>query len=321
MKNKIWLFSVIFIMILLIFAIVFNFTFGQKQEKAILIGYAKYSERWEQIRDGAQASSKRKGYDFESITCDSRSDVDKQIELIDEAISKEFDAIIIVPTDIFAIDDKLIEAQKKGAEVVVIGDLGEKYDYKYSGMDYYQAGQDMAKFIAENTEELSTVFCLVSKDGTKDATSAYDGFKEYAQSTDKISIATRMTIQTDISVAAVKVKEFLKKKNDIDYIITFEDDLTIGAGHGIYDSESANMLSDRSAKIIGIGASSDAIRLVDSGYVEYLIYENYYSIGYNAITCAFDPTRDACISNIVPVTKDNIFEKEIQKVIFPIDQH
>jgi ribose transport system substrate-binding protein len=112
-------------------------------------------------------------------------------------------------------------------------------------------------------------------------------------------------------------KELIKKYPEMDAIVTFNEWTTLGVGQAITDMGLGGKI-----KVVGFDNNIASIKEMEDGVVTALIVQNPYSMGYLGVEYALQSikgnvTPQTIDTGTVIITKDNMFDPQNQKLLFP----
>ena len=306
-------------MVICIVGLLINGYIKNKQKNLTLIGYSKYSEEWQQMESGAEAAAERFGYNLESIACDSKKDTQTQIELINKAVENEADAILIFPTDIQGLESVLKLARKNNIKIIIQNELDYRDVYPCVGTDKYAAGETLARTLVSDSVGEQKIVCMKSENNADNE--IYNGFVNYISAFQRIKIVDESNIIQDKNLASSTARSILEENQNIDYIVCFHNDLTLGVATALkkYIHDTMESSSEKKTiSVLGFGHTLDNIGLLEEGYIDYMVFENYYAIGYMSVKDLFIQDSNCEYVDFLMISKDNLYDEKTQKIIFPI---
>ncbi|MBW7461445.1 substrate-binding domain-containing protein, partial [Paenibacillus sepulcri] len=100
-------------------------------------------------------------------------------------------------------------------------------------------------------------------------------------------------------------------------IIGLNEPTTVGAGRAIQELK----LKDR-VSLIGFDSSVNEIKLLDEGVMKATVIQRPFQMGYLSVKTAVDAVRGKKVPKMIDtgslvITKQNMYEEENQKLLFP----
>ena len=119
--------------------------------KIYVIGQSQGISFWDDVEQGANEAGEEFGYEIHYANAESVSDVQSQIDLINEAISQQANAIVISPNDESKLKDSIQAARDAGLTVVTINADFEDTSMRssYVGTNNLTAGKIAGRHIVE----------------------------------------------------------------------------------------------------------------------------------------------------------------------------
>ncbi len=317
LKNNISLPAVASLAIILLVAVTFILTGRTKEEDrrhVSLIVYGEDSERWENLRQGAELVCEEKGSDISLLTMMTENDFSEQEEIIAREIADGTDALIIAASDSAEIKAYIKEIRPK-VPVVFIETTGTEEDgEKFFSPDDYRMGYELGEEIVANESDIVTVSVIsentqrdsvaLRKQGLLDAIDGKVGRVINWEKNDREKMAnTRTFIQ----------KALVSQATDV--IVTFDNSTTDALVDAL---ENLN----ESRKVYSIATSDKAVYNLYNNRIKALQYTNEFSMGYLAAMYVLDRPYsekrypDEAIDHRI-VRKENMYDEDNQTLLFP----
>jgi ABC-type sugar transport system substrate-binding protein len=253
---------------------------------------------------------------IELVTFDPGYDVNKQISMISECITQEFDAIILLPLDTAACNNAITEAEKAGIPVVTV-DCGATatHTFHLQGSDY-GSGLMAGEKVSEALGGKGNIIVLDAPAEQKAIGRMGTGFIDY------IKANTECTILEDVSIpmwsqenANTTMRDLLTKYDDIDAVYGASDDIAVGAMQAIQAAG-----RDKDGIIIyGNVGMAPALEAIKNGTMYGTNYSDTYAhfstiinatlmfiqTGLTSVTAGYTETP-VVYDSLIPVTKENV---------------
>ena len=126
--------------------------------KIAYIVKAKTDEFWTTMEKGAYAAAEEKGVTVEFQAPEKETDVEKQVQMVENAVVKGFDAIILSAADSKSLVPAIVKANNANIPVILVNDTideealeadGGKVE-TYVGINQYDAAKLAGEYAAEN---------------------------------------------------------------------------------------------------------------------------------------------------------------------------
>ena len=157
------------------------------EQKLAMIFKVTSEEFYQKMQQGAAEKAEELGYEIDFYGCNSADDVEGQLTLLENCISKGYAAIGLCPMSVENCNNAIVEATEKGIHVVDIDDplnwdglkqLGGAI-YGYVGADNLEYGQLGAQYVVDALgENGGKVAIIEGKSGIPASENRRDGAKE-----------------------------------------------------------------------------------------------------------------------------------------------
>ncbi|MDO4175038.1 MAG: sugar ABC transporter substrate-binding protein, partial [Eubacteriales bacterium] len=220
------------------------------------------------------------GTDFNVSFVDGNNDNQKQIDYAKSFISRDVDALILVPADSEAITPAVEEANANEIPVICFGIKSNGGDYIYVGSNDYEAGYLQGEFMADELPENAKILYCAGSEGYQQTTDRRTGFKEAL--TDKGRDDIEILSEQDGEYAKEKAMEVCDAwiqaystgngEVEFDAIVAANDQMALGC---IESLKNANVLTTEGEILIsGVDGTDDAIQAVSDGYMAQTVLQD-----------------------------------------------
>lgn len=317
-KENTWMLISITAAVFLFFLFRYNiFSDEDSVYDITVVTKSKYGQNWELICKGAYAAANEYGVNLQILAPDYEKDAEAQINLVQAAIDSREDAVIISPIS----DEKLGDIINKTiSQGIIVTEMVSQAHFNesssYVGTDHYSAGEEIGDEIISSIGKKGTIAIVSNIERTKDIESREQGLRDYIENNSDIRILETNYCSPNVYSSSRIAESIVKKYNNIDAIVGLNEVTTLGIAKEIEKS-------NENICIIGVDASDEIINYIDRKIIDKLIVQNYYSIGYLAVKNTIYKLEGKEISNDVfiesnIVTPENLYDSDIQKIIFPL---
>ena len=143
------------------------------------------------------------------------------------------------------------------------------------------------------------------------------GFREYIGTVSNARIAASVTAESNEKSATAAAEKLLKQNPRINVIVGFNEWMTLGVGNAV-----KNLGLSKKVRSVGFDSNLISVGMLETGEMDALIVQNPFAIGYLGIEKAAAlisgeslPSREI-YTDVTTVTKENIFDNDIQKILF-----
>ena len=279
---------------------------------------------WKSIHAGAVKAGRELGVEVFWQGPHKEDDRKMQIEVVQNAISRGVDAIVLAPLDEVALGPAVKQAVGRKVKVVII-DSGLQYD-KYESFvatDNYQGGKLAAKRFAEVMNRQGKALMLRYAEGSASTMAREKGFlegmAEYAPAIELLSTNQYGGVTAESAFQASQ--NLLNRFRDVDGIFCPNESTTFGMLRALQTAGRAGRI-----KFVGFDASEPLVDALRAGEIHGLTVQDPFKMGYVGVKTAVSAIRGEGVAKrvdtgVVMVTPDNMDQPEIRELISPnLDQ-
>ncbi len=280
--------------------------------KISYIVMAKTDQFWTTMEKGAYAYAGELGIDLEFQAPEKETDVEKQVQMMENAIIKGFDAIILSPADSTALIPSIIKANEAGIPVVLVNneiDMDELARQggevaTYVGISQYDASAQAGQYAAENISD-GKILYLEGIPGMKAHEDRLAGFKDQCGS---FQIIASQTAKCDRNEAFNVTQNVLQKSPEVNVIWATNAEMGQGAVQAIEQLGMTGQIA-----VFDFDASDDDLDAIEAGTLMGTVaqYPNVQASA--AIDCALkaiagEELEEHTQTDTKLITKDNLEE-------------
>lgn len=299
---------------------------------------------WDAVRLGAEDAGSEFGYTITYQATANDTELNEQIKMVEDAVSRDVSAIVIAPNDVEGLNVTLDKAASKGIPVITVdSDVTYEGRLAYIGSDNVSAGSVAAREVMELLPEGGNIAIVGHVEKSQTAIERIQGFKDQLsgeeiavdvpvddggeKKTAKISdskyhiVATKYC-ENELETANKQTQAILQNYPDVKLIYGTNENSTTGICDAI-----AEMGKTGEVKVIGFNASNKEISYIQDGTLSGTIVQNPYNMGYlgvkyadSAIQGKTDELLSELITSVTLVTSDNLNNEDIQFLINPIQK-
>jgi len=282
---------------------------------------------WKSIIKGAQDA----GEDLKcNIYCGGThidTDWEGQQYLINDAIDRNADAIIISPDDSIELVPDIDEAYAKDIPIILIDTIvnSDNYDVCYMTENFkagYVAGEELINLLRKkgySDTDSVTIGIMVGSATSQTITERLAGFFQYWSTYAPDNWDTNSDVMNsngDSELAAELIEEYMKEHPEIVGLFGTNNGPTQAMSSYIIENERTDL------SITGFDYSDEMKTLVESEeYSAATVLQRQYYMGYNGVSSALDILAGKSMSikfidtGVVAVNHDNLTEEEIAEAI------
>lgn len=276
---------------------------------------------WKSVFSGAGAAATEYNLSVTTQGPENEDDYETQNEMIRQAVQDGAEAIIFSAVDFYANADTIDEAAAAGVKIIVIDSTVNSEHISCSiSTDNYKAGQMAAQAIL-NAAEGSLKLGIVNFDrNSANGQQREKGLRDVLGMQPRVEIVDAINVKSTTEDAKRGTEEMLERHPEINAIATFNEWTSLGVGYAIRELE----IGEKTA-VVAFDSNVVSVGMLETGEVDALIVQNPYAIGYLGVEHAYRLINDLPVAEkdvdtaTTIITKENMYEEESQKVLFPVD--
>lgn len=276
---------------------------------------------WTSLMAGVRMAAREYGVSVEIMGPDREQDVQRQNELLAEAIEMNPDALMISPSSFTESEELLKEAKSKGIPVVYIDSYtkDEIQDLTVA-TDNLEAGRKLGQYAAQLIENDSKIAVVCHVKGVSTALEREQGFREgLGEKAENIMEVVYCDSMYEKSYSLTM--GLLEKYPDLELIAGLNEYSSVGAARAIRDCG-----LEGKVKVVGIDSSQEAVELMEQGVFQCLVLQKAFKMGYLGLKETVKMLRGENVEKNIDsgselVTPENMYTSENEKLLFPFDSN
>ena len=277
--------------------------------KVIFIAMDSIDEHWLKVKAGTEDKARELGnVDLSFNAPPGKVDANVQLAMVEDAITKKMDAILLAPLDRDALNPGVQRAKAAGIKVVII-DSAVSTDYDvFLATDNGAAGRTAADTLANLVGQQGKVAIINAQPGAATAMTRENEFKaQMASKYPGITVVGTQYSDGDRTRALNIATDFMTANPDLAGIYATNEGSTVGAGNAIDQAGKAGVV-----KFVGFDWSADTKALVEKDVLAASMVQNPYEMGYMGVQAAVDLVTGKGVANknidtgVTVVTKANM---------------
>jgi len=274
---------------------------------------------WLTVKAGAEKAGEENGVDIIWIGPQKETEVVKQINIVEDMIGRGVDAIVMAACDQEALVDVLGRAVEAGIPVVTIdsgvaSDLPVTFVATDNVAGAATAGEALAKLIGEEGEVAVIPFVK----GAATSEMREEGFRQGIADYPNVKLVAVQYSQSDVAKAMDVTEDILTAHPNLKGIFAANEAGALGAVQALEAAGKAGEI-----KLVGFDASDGEIAALENGTIQALIVQSPFNMGYLGVKAAAEhldgkPVEKRIDTGVTVVTKDNLNDPEIQKLLNPL---
>lgn len=274
---------------------------------------------WKALILGTKMAAKEYNADIEIKAPTEENDIDRQNELLKEAISEEPDAILFSPSSFTESNDLLKEAKEKGIRISFIDSYTEeKVQDLTVATDNLEAGEKLGKFAATLLGPDDQIAIVAHVKGVSTAVEREEGFRKGLGDLAK-NIVEVVYCDSQYEKSRKLTQELMEKYPKLKMVAGMNEYSSVGAARAVKAAGAKDRI-----QVVGVDSSQEAVQLMENGVFKGLVVQKAFKMGYIGVKETILMLRGKSYEKDINsgcelVTPDNMYDSEIEKLLFPFN--
>lgn len=274
---------------------------------------------WKALILGTKMAAKEYNADIEIKAPTEENDIERQNELLKEAISEEPDAILFSPSSFTESNDLLKEAKEKGIRISFIDSYTEeKVQDLTVATDNLEAGEKLGEFAATLLDPDDQIAIVAHVKGVSTAVEREEGFRKGLGDLAK-NIVEVVYCDSQYEKSRKLTQELMEKYPNLKMVAGMNEYSSVGAARAVKAAGAKDRI-----QVVGVDSSQEAVQLMENGVFKGLVVQKAFKMGYIGVKETILMLRGKSYEKDVNsgcelVTPDNMYDSEIEKLLFPFN--
>lgn len=274
---------------------------------------------WKALILGTKMAAKEYNADIEIKAPAEENDIERQNELLKEAISEEPDAILFSPSSFTESNDLLKEAKEKGIRISFIDSYTEeKVQDLTIATDNLEAGEKLGKFAATLLGPDDQIAIVAHVKGVSTAVEREEGFRKGLGDLAK-NIVEVVYCDSQYEKSRKLTQELMEKYPNLKMVAGMNEYSSVGAARAVKAAGAKDRI-----QVVGVDSSQEAVQLMENGVFKGLVVQKAFKMGYIGVKETILMLRGKSYEKDINsgcelVTPDNMYDSEIEKLLFPFN--
>jgi ribose transport system substrate-binding protein len=253
----------------------------------------------------AKAEAKELGYSLD-IQAPQKWDAALQRPILDSAIAKKPDALIVTPNDVSALQKSLDQAKRDGIKIVLADTTTEDPSVAEAWVtaDNVAVGKQGFEAIKAANPDGGKVLVINSSPGVSTGDDRGNGFKDAAEADSNFEFLGQQYAQDDNAKAAQLTSAALQKDPDIVGIFATSGNETQGAATAVRQAGRQGDIT-----VVGVDAYPAQVKALEAGDVQALVAQDVSTIGREMVRQAVNALEGKKVTKEL-LTDSTIITKE-----------
>lgn len=318
-KNRVYFGGVLLsLLVITVWAFYGMFHTGKVQEvhKVSVIVADSNNDRWIALHEGLAQAADDYGIDLNFVSTGEFKTVEEELALINREIDNGAEGVIVQMASSAELEQALEEISARVAVMLLETDVMPEDVYAFAGTDNAAMGNALAEAIREDLGDAlagKTVGVLCGNQKQIAMQERLHGLEEGMRDTGATIIWT-----IDYANSENAGSDLLQRAESADIVVALENDET---------EHMVDALQENGRTLLyGVGCSEKAVYYLDKGVIHTLVVPNEFNMGYQSMESLANQLRyrltqaEDCEVEYLVVNRDNLYDDDNQKVLFPIVQ-
>ena len=297
-------------------------TASSQQHTVTLVAKSTETEFWLSVFAGAEAAATEYNIKLNITGPETEEDYEAQNQMVADAVASGADALVFSAIDYENNAAAIDAAGQAGVKIVSI-DSGVDSDQvgTYIGTDNYAAGRMAAQAALEGVEGEMVVGLVNYDESTANGQERERGVRDALAESGRARVAASVTTLVEAERARADTADLLRNNPEINVVIAFNEPTSVGAARAVAGLRLADEVF-----LVGFDSNVATIDGLQEGYVDALIVQNPYAMGYLGVESAYRllSGQGGALETTVDtstqiVNRGNLFSLDSQKALFAFE--
>jgi ribose transport system substrate-binding protein len=223
------------------------------------------------MQRGAEEAAKRLGVDLTVQAAERETDVEKQMQIIENLVETGVNALAVAPSGSKEVVTAVAKANAASIPVVIVDDKVDAQAAKdagvhweaYVGSDNVEGGRIAGRYLVQITNGTTNVALLEGIPGHQTGDARLKGFKEAIQASPGVKIVASQTANWERDQGFNVFQNMMQAHPDIDAVFACNDMMALGAVEAIRAAGKTGKI-----RVIGFDAIDDARKAIAAGTMD-----------------------------------------------------
>lgn len=270
---------------------------------------------------GAEVAAKEFNIKLDFTSYNYEADIKGQIALVNAAVERKTDAIILAPSDYTGLIDVAEKAVSKKIPVIIVDSkLNSNKISSYIATDNVKAGKVAGKKLVALSGTKARIVIINSIQGVSNGKEREEGFRSVISKYPQIKLIKTNYVATDSDSASSITKNIMMGDNKINTVIAFDATASIGVAKAIEEMGMTGKVN-----VITFDNTPEEIEFLEKGVIQAIVVQSPFGMGYLAVKDAVQNLEGKKIpkyvdTGLIVIDRDNMYLPENQKILFPFTQ-
>ncbi len=273
---------------------------------------------WTLFQNGANEAAREFGVKLEFTGPDHEKQIQRQINILNRIIEEDPPLIILAASDYYLLKDAVENAAENHIPVIVVDSgVDSSRPISFIGTNNMEAGlragKEMKRILGKSEGNSIAIVSHIQETAT-----AIEREAGVRQALDGWDLAGSWYCDIDEKIAYKHTMEILDNP-EITGIVALNEIVTLGTVRAVVDAGAEERIS-----IVGFDSAPEELAFLEQGVLDATVVQRPYNMGYVSVKTAVDHLRGEQVESVIDtesvlITADNMFNREYQKLLFPVN--
>ena len=274
---------------------------------------------WTSLIEGTKSAAKECNVELEVIAPESELNYLRQNEILQESIDKVPNAILISPSSFTESQELLKQAKEKGIMVTYIDSYTQEHIQDLIvATDNLEAGRKLGEYTKTFLEKGSQIAIIGHVKGVSTAMEREEGFREGLGEFEG-NLVDVVFCDSNFDKAYELACDLMERYPELKVIAGLNEYSAVGAARAVRDKGVQDKIV-----IVGVDSSQEAVSMMEQGVFLGMVVQKAFKMGYAGVRETVkrlqgEMTEDSVNSGCELITPDNMYDSEIEKLLFPFE--
>lgn len=276
---------------------------------------------WQVLGQGVYTAGKEFGEEVQTVGTFAEFDIDGQIALLEKAVGERPKAIVMAASDYNRLVPVAEKIRAAGIPLITV-DSGLKggISASFIATDNYEAGRKAGDSILKWVERDAEIAIVNSVKGASATMDRERGTRDRLKDAGGVYVLEQSFYSNASESNAYDIViKLLQDEPGIKGIVCMNEPTTVGAAKALKELGVSSRV-----KLVGFDASMEEIALLEEDIIQAIVVQNPFNMGYLAVRTAVDAIKGRKVEPLIDtgsevITKQNMYTKENQKLLFPFE--
>ena len=282
---------------------------------------ASNSSFWQTMLAGADRAQRDYGIQVSRFGPTAEDDVPQQVTLVENAISRGVDAIVVAPNSSTALNAAIAQARKAGIKVIVTDTQVTAVHDGFIGTDNEKAAEQAGRRMCELTKAAGkttgNVLIESSIAGLQVLQDRERGFRTGMTGCPGLKVAPPRYNGNDINTAASQVNDAITADPNLVGVFAANNTSGVGTARAIKDNNASARIT-----VVSFDTDPQQVAALADGSIDTLVVQNPYFFGYQGVleaaaSAAGTPAPPNLDPGAVLADKSNMNSPDVKQLLTP----